>query len=131
MTTRVGAGASMTETEPTRLVRSSAATDAGARRRAAAGIPAAGWRPSSRICTGTSRYDTRAPRRSHHPDRRELRRANLHGLVRPRPNLLVQFLELVRGEVAPLTDADDLALVRLHLRHRIRDLPRDLLGDAD
>src|SRR5437867_13419802 len=49
--------------------------------------------------------------------------------VRPRPDLLVQILQPLGGEVARLADADDLALVGLDLRHRLRDLPGDLLGN--
>src|SRR5262250_2844520 len=43
-------------------------------------------------------------------------------LVRPRPNLLVELLQPVGGEVARLADADDLALVGLDLGHRLRHL---------
>src|SRR5512145_3547234 len=43
------------------------------------------------------------------------------GLVGAGPDLLVELLQLVGGEVARLADADDLALVGLDLGHRLGD----------
>src|SRR2546421_1424655 len=51
-------------------------------------------------------------------------------LVRSGPDLAVEVLELLRGEAGRLTDRDDLPLVRFDIRHRLRDLVGDLVGNG-
>src|SRR6266852_5019905 len=51
-------------------------------------------------------------------------------LVRSGPDLAVEVLELLRGEAGRLTDRDDLPLVRFDVRHRLRDLLGDLVGNG-
>src|SRR5919204_630003 len=85
--------------------------------------PARGPRPAA-SCITAAMSDPCAARISMRPSVRGGRRS-----VRSRPDLLIEVFQLLRGEVARLTDADDLALVGLDLRDRLRDLAGDLLGN--